>query len=265
MDYQCLAVEFRENLAILTLNRPKALNAVSETMIRELNRFLGELENPGHGARCLLITGAGRGFCSGADLGDQTYHKDGDIELDLGDHLARWYNPFFTRLRNLSMPIVTAVNGPAAGVGMSLALMGDMVLAARSAYFLQAFRHIGLIPDGGATFILPRRIGFARSMELSLMGERLAAEKALEWGLINRVFDDDRLMPSALELARALAAGPTVGLSLIRRAYWQSLDNSYEEQLGVERDLQRQAGRTRDFLEGVAAFLEKRPADFKGH
>ena len=167
-------------------------------------------------------------------------------------------------VKKLKMPFVTAVNGPAAGVGMSLAIMGDLVLAARSSFFLQAFRHIGLIPDGGATYILPRLVGFSRAMELSLLGEKLPAEKALEWGLINRVYDDEELMPRALELCRELAQGPTEALRLIRKAYWNSIDNTYEQQLELEGMLQKQAGRTEDFMEGVSAFLDKRPADFKG-
>jgi 2-(1,2-epoxy-1,2-dihydrophenyl)acetyl-CoA isomerase len=147
---------------------------------------------------------------------------------------------------------------------MSFALMGDLVLCARSAYFLQAFRRIGLIPDGGSTWILPRLIGKARAMELSLLGEKLPAEKALEWGLINRVFDDADLIGKAREFARDLSNGPTVALSLIRRLYWESADNTYEEQLNLERQMQRKAGNSADFGEGVRAFLEKRPAKFKG-
>ena len=264
MDYQRLTIEFKDNIALLTLNQPDALNAVSLRMIQELNQVLGDVEDPAHGARCLLITGRGRGFCAGADLAD-TQGRLVDIEnSDLSIGLEKYYNPFFLHLRNLNMPIITAVNGPAAGVGMSLALMGDLVLAARSAFFLQAFRLIGLIPDGGATYILPRRIGLARSMELSLLGERLPAEKALEWGLINRVYDDDQLMPEALKLASQLAAGPTKALRMIRQAYWNSVDNTYEDQLGLEKDFQKQAGQTADFREGVTAFLEKRPAVFKG-
>jgi 2-(1,2-epoxy-1,2-dihydrophenyl)acetyl-CoA isomerase len=156
------------------------------------------------------------------------------------------------------------VNGAAAGVGMSFALMGDLVLCARSAYFLQAFRRIGLIPDGGSTWILPRLVGRARAMELSLMGEKLPAEKALEWGLVNRVFEDEELMKNAKALARDLANGPTLALGLIRRLYWESADNSYEEQLNLERQMQRRTGASTDFQEGVRAFLEKRPAKFKG-
>lgn len=264
MEYDCIRIEFKNNIAILTLSHPQTLNAVSLKMIRELNRVLAEIEDPSNGARCLLITGEGRGFCAGADLSDPEKNMGGEVDNDLGDGLEKWYNPFFIRLRDLRMPIVTAVNGPAAGVGMSLALMGDLVLAARSAFFLQAFRRIGLIPDGGATFMLPRMIGFARAMELSLLGERLPAEKALEWGMINRVYDDDRLLTEAYHLAGQLAAGPTQALRLIRQAYWSSVDNTYEQQLSVERDLQKQAGRTEDFREGVSAFLEKRSAKFQG-
>jgi 2-(1,2-epoxy-1,2-dihydrophenyl)acetyl-CoA isomerase len=264
MEYERVKIEFEKDFAVLTLNHPEALNAVSLKMIRELNRVLDPIEDPANGARCLLISGAGRGFCAGANLSDPEKNMGGEGAIDLGDGLEKWYNPFFIRLRDLRMPIITAVNGPAAGVGMSLALMGDIVLAARSAFFLQAFRRIGLIPDGGATYILPRMIGLARAMELSLLGERLPAETALEWGLINRIYEDDQLMPAALKLAAELAGGPTEALRLIRKAYWKSIDNTYEEQLKLERTLQRQAGRTSDFREGVSAFLEKRPARFKG-
>jgi len=264
MEYQRIKIEFKNNIGLLTLNHPEALNAVSLQMIRELNRVMDEIEDPSNAARCLLITGAGRGFCAGANLSDPEKRMGRDQELDMGEGLEKWYNPFLIRLRDLRMPIVTAVNGPAAGVGMSLALMGDMVLAARSAFFLQAFRRIGLVPDGGATFILPRMIGFSRAMELSLLGERLPAEKALEWGMINRIYADDRLMPEAHKLAEELAGGPTEALRLIRQAYWKSSDNTYEEQLTLERTLQRQAGQTQDFKEGVSAFLEKRPAKFQG-
>ncbi len=264
MEYQRIKIEFKNNIALLILNHPEALNAVSLQMIRELNRVLDEIEDPANGARCLLITGEGRGFCAGANLSDPEKRMGGAQGLDLGEGLEKWYNPFLLRLRDLRMPIVTAVNGPAAGVGMSFALMGDIVLAARSAFFLQAFRRIGLIPDGGATFILPRLIGFARAMELSLLGERLPVEKALEWGMINRIYEDDRLMPEAYKLAAELAGGPTEALRLIRQAYWKSIDNTYEEQLRLERTLQKQAGQTNDFREGVSAFLEKRQAKFQG-
>jgi 2-(1,2-epoxy-1,2-dihydrophenyl)acetyl-CoA isomerase len=159
---------------------------------------------------------------------------------------------------------VTSVNGPAAGAGMSFALMGDIILCARSAYFLQAFRRIGLVPECGSTWLLPRLIGRAHAIELSLMGERLPAEKALAWGLVNRVYDDDVLWEETMKLARELADGPTVALSLIRELYWESPDNSFEDQLNLEFESQRLAGATEDFREGVTAFLEKRPAKFTG-
>ena len=265
MNYERIKLDFTDHMAVLTLNHPEALNAVSYQMVRELLDAITRLGKAESGARCLLMTGAGRGFCSGANLADPERDATADKdERDAGKVLEQYYTPLLLGLRDLRMPIVTAVNGPAAGVGMSFALMGDLVLAARSAYFLQAFRRIGLIPDGGATYLLPRLIGRARAMELSLLGERLPAQTALEWGMINRVYDDGDLMPEALKLARELASGPTVSLHLIRKLYWNSWENSYVEQLLLERVLQKEAGLTEDSVEGVTAFFQKRPAQFKG-
>jgi len=174
------------------------------------------------------------------------------------------FHPFIRRLRDLPFPLVTAVNGAAAGAGMSVALFGDLILCARSAYFLQAFRRIGLVPDCGSTWLLPRLIGRARALELSLLGERLPAETALAWGLVNRVHDDEKLMDEALKLAHDLANGPTVALGFTRRLYWETLENSLEQQLDLECRSQRLAGATHDFREGVQAFLAKRPAKFVG-
>jgi 2-(1,2-epoxy-1,2-dihydrophenyl)acetyl-CoA isomerase len=263
MTYEKIKLEFTDNVAVLTLNHPEALNAVGMQMVRELMDVLPKIEDPDNGARCLLMTGAGRGFCAGANLADPERDRSSRAR-DAGAVLESWYHPVLLRLRDLRMPFVTAVNGPAAGVGMSLAIMADIVVAARSAYFLQAFRRIGLIPDGGSTFILPRLVGWSRAMELSMLAERLPAEKALDWGLINRVVDDDKILDEAMTIARELAAGPTVSLSLIRKAYWESFRNSYEQQLHTERLFQREAGFTEDSVEGVTAFLEKRPAKFKG-
>jgi 2-(1,2-epoxy-1,2-dihydrophenyl)acetyl-CoA isomerase len=266
MSFEQLEFRLQDSVATLTLDDPAALNALSRPMLRGFNAALDQIEDPANAVRCVLLTGAGRAFCAGAHqiANDPADLLDDDGQPDLGKPLEEEYHPLLERLRDLHCPLITAVNGPAAGAGMSFALMGDLVLAARSAYFLQAFRRIGLMPDCGATFLLPRLVGWGRALELSLLGERLPAERALEWGLVNRVFDDDQLMPEALKLAGELAQGPTLALGLIRKAYWESVDNGYLEQLEVERDLQRLAGRSKDFLEGVAAFREKRPARFQG-
>jgi 2-(1,2-epoxy-1,2-dihydrophenyl)acetyl-CoA isomerase len=265
MAYEALTLTFDDGVALLTLNDPERLNAVSLTMITELNQVLDDIENPDHGARCLVMTGAGRGFCAGANLQERARASDNDdTERKTEDVLGTYYHPFLNRLRQLQIPFITAVNGPAAGVGVSFALMGDLVLASTSAYFLQAFRRIGLIPDGGSTYLLPRLVGLARAMELAMLADRLPAAQALEWGLINRVYEPDDLLPEAMKLARELAAGPTVSLKLIRHAMWQSFDNTYEQQLEVERQGQNEARQTADFREGVGAFLDKRQAKFQG-
>jgi 2-(1,2-epoxy-1,2-dihydrophenyl)acetyl-CoA isomerase len=173
------------------------------------------------------------------------------------------YNPLVTYIREMPVPLVTAINGAAAGVGCSLALLGDLIVAAESAYFLQAFRRIGLVPDGGSTYLLPRMIGKARAMEMILLGDRVPAAQALSWGLVNRVVPDDELMPTAMTLAQALATGPA-SLGLSRQTLWASMDSDWAAQLHRERSAQRTAGKTADFAEGVAAFLAKRPAQFKG-
>jgi 2-(1,2-epoxy-1,2-dihydrophenyl)acetyl-CoA isomerase len=260
MTYQRISLDFDGPVAVLRFKHPEVLNAVGVKMLAELQQAVREVADPVHAARCLLITGEGRAFCSGANLAD----PDRDITGSAGDSLRGSYHPMLLALRDLDMPIVSAVNGAAAGIGMSFAIMADMVCASRNAYFLQAFARIGLVPDGGATFLLPRLIGWGRAMELSLMAEKLPAEKALDWGLVNRLFDDqEALMDGALAIARQLANGPR-SLGLIRRAYWESTRNSYEQQLDLEARLQGQAGRSGDFREGVAAFLAKRPAAFTG-
>jgi len=239
-------------------------------MIADLSEALQVVEERERGVRCLVLTGAGRAFCAGANLqnrrADDAHAAAPDASKRPGPGVAleTTYHPVLRRLRALHCPIVSAVNGLAAGAGMSFALMGDMVLCARSAYFLQAFRRIGLVPDCGSTWLLPRRIGTARAMELSLLGEKLPAETALAWGLVNRVHDDAALAGEALTLARDLANGPTVALGLMRNLYWESAENSFEDQLNLECRSQRTAGGTADFKEGVTAFLEKRPAQFRG-
>ncbi len=264
MGYERIILEFKDNIAILTLNHPEVLNAVSTQMLSELTDAMTRIEDPDNGARCLVLTGAGRGFCAGANLADPGRAEDQAYVSDNRSVLEKWYHPLFLRLRDLRMPFVSAVKGPAAGVGMSLALSADLVLAGRSAYFLQAFRQVGLVPDGGATYLLPRLVGKARAMELSLLAERLPAEKALEWGMINRVYEDDQLMEEALRMAENLASGPTVAFSLMRKAYWQSLDNTYEHQLELEDTFQKALKSTEDAKEGPRAFLEKRKPRFTG-
>jgi 2-(1,2-epoxy-1,2-dihydrophenyl)acetyl-CoA isomerase len=263
MQFKHCTLEFDGPVAVLRLDHQEVMNAVSMDMLGGLAEALDEIEERKSEVRCLVLTGAGRAFCTGANLqGRNQQQKPG--RSNAGATLETGFHPFLRRIRNLHCPLVTAVNGPAAGAGMSFALLGDMILCARSSYFLQAFRRIGLVPDCGSTWLLPRLVGKARSVELSLMGERLPAEKALEWGLVNRVHDDAMLMEEAMKLAHYLANGPTVALSLIRKLYWDSPENSFEDQLDLEFQSQRIAGRTEDFKEGVGAFLEKRPAKFKG-
>lgn len=263
MEFERAKLDIEDGIATLTLNHPEVMNAVSLEMLQGLSDAMDAVEDPANNVRCLVMTGEGRGFCTGANLQSGGSGDNVAKRPDAGSALETAYHPFLRRLRNLPVPFITSVNGPAAGVGMSFALMGDMVLCAKSAYFLQAFRRIGLVPDGGSTWLLPRLVGRARAMELSLMGEKLPAETALQWGLINRVFEDGELAAETNKIARQLADGP-FSLGLIRKLYWESDDNTYEEQLNLERQLQRSAGRSADFKEGVRAFLEKRPADFKG-
>ncbi len=262
MSYERLKLDYEGNVAVLKFAHPEVMNAVGAKMLTELQDAVREVRDKGPEVRCLLITGEGRGFCAGANLADEDRNRQRETQ-GAGDGLRTGYHPLRVGMRDLELPIVTAVNGAAAGVGMSFALMGDIVCAAKRAFFLQAFARIGLIPDGGATFLLPRLVGWGRAMELSLLAERLPAEKALEWGLINRVFDDEALMDESMKIAEQLAQGPR-SLALIRRAYWQSYTNSYEAQLDLEAQLQNQAGRSDDFKEGVKAFLEKRDAQFTG-
>jgi len=256
-----MTLEITDGIAVLKFNHPEVMNAVGSRMLEDFFEALAEIKDPANGARCLLLTGEGRGFCAGANLQDE---DRGERRAGAGDGLRTTYHPILFSLRDLEMPMVTAVNGAAAGVGMSFAMMGDIVCASKNAFFLQAFARIGLIPDGGSTFMLPRLVGWGRAMELSMLAERLPAERALEWGLVNRLFDDnDALMNGALAIARQLANGPR-SLTLIRKAYWSTWQNAFEQQLDLEAQLQNEAGRSRDFAEGVTAFLEKRDASFRG-
>ena len=261
-EFDRVTLEKIDNIGVMKFNDPNAMNAVSDEMLNGIWSCLNAIEDPASNIKCLVITGEGRGFCAGANLSSGSDRANTGRQ-DAGHRLETGYHPILRRIKNLKIPVITSVNGPAAGVGMSLALMGDIILAGKSAFFLQAFRRIGLVPDGGSTWLLPRLIGMARAKELAILGERLSAEKAFEWGLVNRLCEDEDLQSETLKLAKELAHGP-MSLGLIRQAFWDSFDNSYEEQINLERELQFVAGQSDDFKEGVGAFLEKRDAKFTG-
>jgi 2-(1,2-epoxy-1,2-dihydrophenyl)acetyl-CoA isomerase len=258
MAFEHVRLEFSPAaVATLTIARPERLNALSSQTVDELRAAVGETGRSG--ARCLLLTGEGRGFSSGADLA-----SGGGLPEDAGMALEKHFNPLVEALFALPIPVVAAVNGPAAGAGCSLALAADIVLAARSAYFLQAFVNIGLIPDAGATWLLPRLAGRARAMEMMLLGERISAERAAEWGMISRVVDDEHLASEAVLLATNLAQGPTVALGLIRQLARNAEQLPLSDALAAERLAQREAGNSADFKAAVLAFLHKQQPKFEG-
>ncbi len=245
----------------IVLNRPDRLNAFIDEMHGALLQALEEAAaDPG--CRAVLLTGEGRAFCAGQDLNDRQPDAAGPV--DLGRTVDQFYNPLIRRLRSLPKPVVCAVNGVAAGAGANIALACDIVLAGRSARFVQAFAKIGLVPDSGGTFFLPRLIGEARARAVAMTAEPVSAEVAVAWGMIWKVVDDGALQQEAEALAQHLAAQPTQGLALTKRALAASAANTLDEQLDLERDLQREAGRTPDYAEGVRAFMEKRPPYFTG-
>jgi len=262
MSYSTILFDIADGVAIITLNRPDRLNAFTAEMHGELRDALAKVADTKSGCRALLITGAGRGFCAGQDL-TQRQMSD-DKAIDLGETIDKQFNPLIRAVRSLALPVIGAVNGVAAGAGMSLALACDITFAARSATFLQAFAKLGLVPDSGSTYFLPRLAGDARARGLAMLAERISAEQAENWGLIWKVLDDDKMMGEAIALARHLATQPTKGLAMIKHALDQSSTNTLDQQLDLERDLQRTLGHTADYREGVAAFLAKRPAKFTG-
>jgi 2-(1,2-epoxy-1,2-dihydrophenyl)acetyl-CoA isomerase len=261
MEKDLVLIDVREGYRVLTLNKPDRLNSFSPSMHAALMAALVEAE-AGKTCRALILTGAGRGFCAGQDLSDGVF-TPGETS-DLSITLENYYNPLVRRLRSLPMPIICAVNGVAAGAGANVAFACDIVIAARSAKFIQSFAKLGLVPDSGGTWFLPRLIGSARGRALALLAEPVPAEQAAAWGMIWKVTDDADLMTEAHRLAAQFATQPTAGLALIKQALDASEVNSLDQQLDLERDLQGQAGRTPDYLEGVTAFFDKRAPRFVG-
>ncbi|KJH64852.1 2-(1,2-epoxy-1,2-dihydrophenyl)acetyl-CoA isomerase PaaG [Acinetobacter calcoaceticus] len=262
MDYQNIIAEEKNGVGYLTFNRPKALNSFNVDMHREVAEVLNLwTKNPD--VRCVVISGEGRGFCAGQDLGDRVVDPNAEAP-DLGYSIETYYNPLIKMIVNMPKPVICAVNGVAAGAGANIALACDLVIAAKSANFVQAFCRLGLVPDSAGTWFLPRAVGHARAMGLTLLGDKLPAETAKEWGMIWDVVEDAELKTKVTELAERLAKQPTFGLSLIKKAIHQSSNNTFDEQVLLERDLQRIAGRSEDYREGVQAFMNKREPNFKG-
>ncbi len=259
MAYERILYSVEDGVARISLNDPKTMNAATEDMGHEL---VDAFDRAARESRAVLVTGEGKGFCSGANLADAVSMIE-DPARDVGGQLDRAFNPVLVAIKRMKQPVVTAVRGPAAGFGAGLAAAGDVVLLSDNAYFFLAFRHVGLVPDGGASYLLSKAVGRVRAMELMLLGEKLPAEKALEWGLATRVVPDAELDATATAMARELANGPR-SLGMIKRMAWDALDASFETALDNERRYQRDAGRTDDFVEGVKSFGEKRKPQFKG-
>ena len=259
MTYENIEFDLNNAIARITLNRPAKLNSFTQAMHGELADALNRTEEGG--ARVLVLTGNGRGFCAGQDLSER---RRSNGPVDLGETVGKYYAPLVRRLKGLPLPVVVGVNGVAAGAGANLALAGDIVIAARSASFIQAFCRLGLIPDTGGTYALPRLVGHARAMGLAMLGDKLSAEQAEQWGLIWECVDDDALSARLDELALHFSQAPTKGLAYTKRALNQSLTKSLDQQLDLEQSMMRELGQSFDYAEGVAAFLEKRKPTFKG-
>jgi 2-(1,2-epoxy-1,2-dihydrophenyl)acetyl-CoA isomerase len=266
MSYQTILFDVSDGIARLTLNRPDRLNSFNVEMHGEVRAALGKLAED-RTARVLVLTGAGRGFCAGQDLGDRAVAPGGqgvNQSVDLGESIDKYYKPLVLALRNLPMPVIAAVNGVAAGAGANIALSCDLVIATRSASFIQSFSKLGLVPDSGGTWLLPRLLGNARAMGLALLADKLSAEQAAQWGLIWRCVEDGEFKQTVDTLAAQLALAPTRGLARTKQAIYESWGRSFEQALDQERDFQRELGRSQDYAEGVAAFTEKRNPKFTG-
>lgn len=262
-QHQTILAEDADGVRTITLNRPDVLNSINTGMLQELGRAVRDADRD-KGVRCLILTGAGRGFCAGQDLADVADRYKSDNPIELGHHLRKFYNPLIIRLRKMEKPVIASVNGVAAGAGCSLALAADMRVAAESAGFIQAFIKVGLVPDSGSTFFLPRLIGVARTLEMACTGRKISAEEALRVGLVNQVVSDGELAEAAMKLARRLASLPPRGIALTKRAINAAWGSDLETQLEYEAMLQTTVGKTADHREGVAAFLEKRDPRFTG-
>src|SRR6266404_3745481 len=260
MSYVSILAESVGDVAMIRLNDPNSRNAVSPQMVEELQDALREASRS---RRAIVLPGVGRAFCSGANLGSLTYEPN--ESYDAGVLLESHFNPLMMMIRDLPVPFVTAVNGPAVGVGSTIALAGDLIIAAQDAYFLQAFRRIGVIPDAGTAYLLTRAVGRVRAMEMMMLAEKLPAQRALDWGLVNRVVTKEDLESASIGLARDLASGPTRALAEIRKSCWHALEADFAEQLARDRVVQRAMGHTSDHREGIAAFFDKRPAIFTGN
>jgi 2-(1,2-epoxy-1,2-dihydrophenyl)acetyl-CoA isomerase len=261
-SHETIDLATEDSAARILLNRPEALNAWNDQFGRDLLDAVTTVAAD-DSIRAVMITGAGRGFSSGADLKEQRSATAGELP-DLSARLTEVYHPIITGLREMPKPVVAAVNGPAVGIGCSLALAADLIVAAESAYFLLAFVNIGLVPDGGSTAFIPARVGYARAAEMAMLGERVPAEQALEWGLINRVVPDDDLEPAGALLLQLLAKGPTTSYAGSKRLLNRRMYAGLAEQLDAEAEAQREQGKSKDFIEGVLAFVEKRPPNFTG-